>query len=213
MIRVLLVDDHPVVRSGYHRLLEQDGDIAVVAEAGDAESAYRLFVDTAPDVCVTDLSLPVSSGIELLRKILGRDPEARGLVFSMHDSAVVVRRALEAGARGFVSKSAAPEVLVEAVQEVHAGRRYLSPDLSRGLLERSGSDEAARVASLTQREFEIFRLIAAGCSPGECAAALSLSQKTIANNQTVIKEKLAVTTSAALVHLALRNGIIGNGNC
>jgi DNA-binding CsgD family transcriptional regulator len=81
------------------------------------------------------------------------------------------------------------------------------------LLERSGNDEAARVASLTQREFEIFRLIAAGRSPGECAAALNLSQKTIANNQTVIKEKLAVTTSAALVHLALRNGIIGNGNC
>ncbi len=210
MIRVLLVDDHPVVRSGYHRLLEQDGDITVVAEALDAENAYRAFIQAAPDICITDLSLPGSSGIELLRKILGRDTAARVLVFSMHDSAAVVRRALEAGARGFVSKSAAPEVLVAAVQEVHAGRRYLSPDLSRGLLEQSGNDEAARVASLTQREFEIFRLIAAGRSPGECAITLNLSQKTIANNQTTIKEKLAVTTSAALVHLALRHGIVGS---
>jgi DNA-binding NarL/FixJ family response regulator len=204
----LLVDDHPVVRSGYHRLLEQDGAIAVVAEAGDVETAYRLFGEFAPDVCVTDLSLPGIGGIELLRKILSRDRDARVLVFSMHDSAVVVRRALEAGARGFVSKSAAPEVLVNAVQEVHAGRRYLSSDLSHGLLERTANDEANRLASLTQREFEIFRLIAAGLAAGECAAALNLSAKTIANNQTVIKEKLGVTTSAALVHLALRNGII-----
>jgi DNA-binding NarL/FixJ family response regulator len=169
-----------------------------------------LFGELAPDVCVTDLSLPGIGGIELLRKILARHREARVLVFSMHDSAVLVRRALEAGARGFVSKSAAPEVLVNAVQEVHTGRRYLSSDLSHGLLERTANDEADRLASLTQREFEIFRLIAAGRAAGECAAALNLSAKTIANNQTVIKEKLGVTTSAALVHLALRNGIIGN---
>jgi DNA-binding NarL/FixJ family response regulator len=204
------VDDHPVVRSGYHRLLEQDGAIAVVAEAGDAETAYRLFGEVASDVCVTDLSLPGIGGIELLRKILSRQRDARVLVFSMHDSAVVVRRALEAGARGFVSKSAAPEVLVSAVQEVHAGRRFLSSDLSLGLLERTANDEADRLASLTQREFEIFRQIAAGRAADECAAALNLSAKTIANNQTTIKEKLGVTTSAALVHLALRHGIIGN---
>lgn len=208
MIRVLLVDDHPVVRSGYRRLLEQAGDIEVTDEAGNAEEAYAAFVAGRPGIVITDLSLPGAGGLELLRKILARDPQARVLVFSMYDSAQLVRRALEGGACGFVSKNATPDSLVAAVHAAHAGRRYLSADLSPALLHRPGGDEAARLASLSQREFEIFRLLAEGRSPADCARLLNLSLKTVANNQTRIKEKLEVATSAALVHLALRHGVI-----
>ena len=208
MIRVLLVDDHPVVRSGYHHLLEQTGDIRVVTEAATAEAAYNAFIADAPDVCVTDLSLPGMGGMELLRKILAREPQAKVLVFSMYDSPPLVRRALEGGARGFVSKQAAPDNLVAAVRAVFAGQRYVSDDLSPQLLLQAFDAEAARIATLSPREFEIFRLLAEGRPALDCARLLNLSAKTVANNQTLIKEKLNVSTSAALVHLALRNGII-----
>ena len=208
MIRVLLVDDHPVVRSGYGRLLEQTGEIAVTAEAGDAEQAYLSFQADPPDVCVSDLSLPGAGGLELLRKILGRAPAARVLIFSMYDAPQLIRRALDGGASGFVSKHAAPDSLVAAVRAAHAGRRYLSQDLPQELLRGGAGAEAERLATLSQREFEIFRLLAEGRSAADCARVLNLSCKTVANNQTCIKEKLDVATSAALVHLALRNGVI-----
>lgn len=206
--RVLLVDDHPVVRSGYRRLLEQDGDITVVGEAADVEQGHAAWVSLMPDVLVTDLSMPGAGGVELLRKVLARDSQARVLVCSMYDSAQMVRRALDSGARGFVSKNAPPDSLVAAVRAVDRGGRYLSADLSPSLLNRAEQDEAERLAALSQREFEIFRLLAEGHSPAECARLLNLSPKTVANNQTQIKDKLGVATSAALVHLALRHGVI-----
>lgn len=208
MIHVLLVDDHPVVRFGYCRLLEQSGDIRVIAEADQADAAYAAFMAHAPDICITDLSMPGAGGLELMRKILARDSLAKVLIFSMYDSAQLVRRAMDDGAYGFVSKNAEPDSLVAAVRAIHAGQRYLSEDLSPTLLKRSIDTEAERLASLSPREFEIFRLLAESRSAAECASILNLSPKTIANNQTHIKEKLDVSTSAALVHLALRNGII-----
>jgi DNA-binding NarL/FixJ family response regulator len=208
MIRVLLVDDHPVVRSGYRNLLEQSGEISVVAEADHADAAYTAFISTMPDVCITDLALPGASGLELMRKILTRDCHARVLIFSMYDSAQLIRRALDDGACGFVSKNAVPDSLVAAVRVVHGGQRYLSEDIEPGLLTHRINDEATRLASLSQREFEIFRLLAEGRTPADCAQRLNLSLKTVANNQTIIKHKLDVSTSGALVHLALRNGII-----
>ena len=210
MIRLLLVDDHPVVRTGYQRLLEQAGDISVVAQADRVDLAYAEFVAHTPDVTVTDLSMPGSGGLELIRRILARDASARVLVFSMHDSALLVRRAFDAGARGFLSKSSAPEKLIEAVRAEHLGQRYLSDDLSPALLERDARYEASQLDSLTAREFEIFRLLAQGHSLNECADTLNLSPKTVSNYQTLIKEKLGVSTSAALVHLAIRNGVISS---
>lgn len=207
-IRVLLADDHPVVRSGYLRLLDQAGDIEVVAEAGDADTAYAGCVAHRPDVVVTDLSMPAGGGLELLHRVLQRDPQARVLVFSMHDAPVLVRRALQSGARGFLTKASPPERLVDAVRELHAGRRYLGPELPADLQERAPHDEAERLSALSSREFEIFRLLAQGHTPAVCAATLKLSPKTIANVQTAIKEKLGVTTSAALVHLAIRLQVI-----
>ena len=207
MIRVLLIDDHPIVRIGYQRLLEQAGDICVLAQAGEAETAWVAFVDLAPDICITDLSLPGIGGLDLMRKILSRDGQAKVLIFSMYDSVEIVRRALEGGACGFVSKNAMPDNLVAAVRSVHGGRHYLSEGLSQNMLKCNVNNEAVRISSLSQREFDIFRLLAEGRSPSDCARILNLSLKTVGNNQTNIKEKLEVSTLAALVHLALRNGI------
>ncbi len=210
MIRVTLADDHPVVRSGYQRLLEQAGDIRVVHEAADGEAAYTSFVGDPPDVLVTDLSMPGGGGMALIRRVLQRSASARVLVFSMHDSAQLVRRAFEAGARGYLTKASAPDCLIDAVRALHAGERYLSPDLPAALLQRDPEQEAERVASLSAREFETFRLLAQGHSVTECAEALKLGTKTISNQQTVIKEKLGVSTSAAMVHLAIRHGVISD---
>jgi DNA-binding NarL/FixJ family response regulator len=206
MIRLLLVDDHPVVRAGYQRLLEQAGDMRVVAQAGRVDEAVAAFATHAPDVTVTDLSMPGSGGLELIRRVLARAADARLLVFSMHDSAMLVARAFDIGARGFLSKSSAPESLLDAVRKVHAGQRYLSPDLPAHLMQ--GTPPGGALDSLTPREFEIFRLLARGESIAGCALALSLSPKTVSNHQTLIKEKLGLTTSAALAHLAIRHGVI-----
>jgi DNA-binding NarL/FixJ family response regulator len=208
MIRVLLADDHPVVRSGYLRLLDQAGDIRVVHEAGDADTAYAAFVADPPDVLVTDLSMPAGGGLALIRRVLQRAPDARILVFSMHDSALLVRRAFESGVRGFLTKASPPDSLVEAVRALHAGRRYLASELPVALLQRDPQAESERLAALSGREFEVFRLLAQGCSAAECAQMLKLSAKTISNHQTVIKEKLGVATSAALAHLAIRHRVI-----
>ena len=208
MIRVMLVDDHPVVRTGYRRLLEQTGDVEVVAEAGDGDAACAAFVAHAPDVLVTDLSMAGCGGLELIRRVLQRSPEARVLVFSMHDGALLVRRAIEGGARGFLTKASSPDCLVLAIRALHAGQRYLGPDLPAALLQRDPQHEAERLAGLSVREFEVFRILALGHSSAECASALNWSPKTIANLQTVIKEKLGVETAAALAHLALRHRVI-----
>jgi DNA-binding NarL/FixJ family response regulator len=210
MIRVLLADDHPVVRSGYLRLLEQAPDIRVVAEAGTGEAAYAAFVADPPDVLASDLSMPGGGGLELIRRVLLRAPTARILIFSMHDSPPLVRCVLEAGARGFLTKAAAAQSLIDAVRALHAGERYLGADLAPGLLQRDPAREAERLSELSLREFEIFRMLAQGHSLAECAEALKLSPKTVSNHQTVIKDKLGVTTSAALAHLAIRHRVIGS---
>lgn len=209
MIRVLLTDDHPVVRTGYRRLLEQAGGIEIVAEAGDGDAAYAAFVAHAPDVLCTDLSMAGCGGLELIRRVLKRSPDARILVFSMHDSALLVRRAFEGGARGFLTKASSPDELVVAIRALHAGRRFLGPDLPAALLRRDTSYESERLAGLSVREFEVFRFLAEGRSSAECAMALKLSPKTVANHQTSIKEKLGVATSAAWAHLAIRHRVIG----
>jgi len=211
MIRLLLVDDHPVVRAGYRHLLEQDGDMTVVAQAGQADEACALFARHEPDITVTDLSMPGSSGLELIRRLRERVANARTLVFSMHDSEMLVRRALDLGALGFVSKSSAPECLIDAVHAVTGGRRYLSPGLPQRLLE--GAGDAPGVASLTPREFEIFRLLSRGESLADCARSLHLSAKTVSNHQSLIKDKLGIGTTAAMAHLAIRHGLIQPESC
>lgn len=206
MIRLLLVDDHPVVRTGYRHLLEQDGDMQVVAQAANAEEACALHARFAPDITITDLSMPGITGLELIRRLRARTPDARLLVFSMHESHTLVQRALELGAMGFVAKSCAPECLLEAVRTIHAGRCYLSPGLPERL--QQGCVEAQNFETLTPREFEVFRMLSRGESPSACARSLHLSPKTVSNHQSLIKDKLGLATTAAMAHLALRHGLI-----
>ena len=206
MIRVLLIDDHAVVRAGYHRFLERSEDLEVVAEAANAEQGYVEFRRHEPDVSIVDLSMPGAGGLTLIRRIVAYEPLARVLVFSMHEDAVFAARSLQAGARGYVTKNSEPETLIEAVRQICAGRIFLSPDIAQRLA--LGSGDAGPLAVLSAKEFEVFRLIAEGRSLADIAAALSLSQKTVANYQALIKEKLNATTTAALVHIALRNGVI-----
>jgi DNA-binding NarL/FixJ family response regulator len=208
MIRVLLVDDHPAVRAGYARFLEQDGGIEVVAEAACADSGYDAFLQHHPNVTVVDLSMPMVGGLELLRKIRQRDARAIVLMCSMYDSGSLVRSAMEGGAAGFVTKSSPPENLVRGVKSVYGGQRYVSDDLVTAAPMREVDIEAARIAQLGLRELEIWRLLAQGYSVAQCAQNLKLSLKTVANNQTAIREKLGVSSTAALVHLAQRHQLI-----
>jgi len=208
VIRVLLIDDHAVVRTGYKRLLLQEPGLEVVAEASSADEGYQAFQVHLPDVTVTDVSMPGAGGLSLLQKILQRQADAKVLVCSMYDSPQLVQRALDSGARGFVSKNAEPEELVRAVQAVFLGQQYLSKGLHTEISSGEFALESQRIASLSTREYEIFRLLALGHTITECADVLCVSHKTISNNQTQIKEKLHLETMTALVHLAQRHQVI-----
>ncbi len=209
-VRVLLVDDHAVVREGYRRLLERTSDIQVIAEASSGEEAYRLFCEQAPDVVVMDINLPTMSGIEVTHRLLAREPQAKVLVFSMHDEALLASRVLQAGAFGYVTKASAPEVLVEAVRAVAQGRPYISHDMAQVLALQTVAGHDVALSTLSPREFEVFRLLAEGNPINEIARILSLSQKTIANYQSTIKQKLEADTSAQMVWIALKQGLVGN---
>ena len=209
MTRLLLVDDHPVVRAGYQRLLELGGGWRVVAQAGSVDEALDLHREHQPELTITDLGLPGRGGLELLRHLLERDAGARVLVFSMHDGEAMVRRAFAMGARGYVTKSSEPQELLDAVARVMTGRRHLCGGLPAHWLQPSpvGGDEDG-LEALSDREFEVFRLLAQGLTPAGCAAALHLSSKTVSNLQAQIRDKLGLASTAAMAHLALRRGLI-----
>ena len=205
---VLLVDDHAVVREGYRRLLERCSEIAVVGEAASAMEAYRAFCDLQPDVVVMDISLPDVSGVEAIRRFQLREPSARILVFSIHDEAIFPRRAFQAGARGYVTKASAPEVLVDAVRSVARGEVFLSADIAQTLAMDTVLRREDALRLLSDREFEILRLVAEGHSLQDIAGRLSLAYKTIANYQSIIKQKLGIDTSVQLVRFAAENGLL-----
>ena len=206
-IKLMLVDDHAIVRSGFRRLLEQEPQLQIVAEADSGERAYALFARVSPDVIVMDLSMPGMSGYETIRRILAREPRARILVFSMHEDAMRAERAIQLGARGYVTKSSAPEVLARAVLEVAAGKLFLSPDIAQVMAQSKLSGDDNPLKALSTREFEIFRMLVAGRSSGEIAGILNLSIKTIANNRTLIHQKLRTSGDVELVMLAQRHNL------
>jgi len=207
-IRIMLVDDHAVVRAGFRRLLEQEAEIRVVAEADSGERAYQLYQEHAPDVLVLDLSMPGVSGFEIIRRITERQPQAKILVFSMHEDASLAVRAIQLGARGYVTKSNAPEVLATAVVAIAAGKLFLSDDVAKSIaiLKLTGDDNP--VKALSAREFEIFRLLVTGRPAAEIARILNLSAKTVANYHTLIKQKLHIASDVELVLLALRHSLL-----
>lgn len=207
-VRVLLVDDHAVVRAGYRLLLQNAPEIEVVAEADSGELGCRLFAELAPDVVVMDLTLPGIGGLEAIRRIVQRDPKARVLVFSMHEDVLFAEQALAAGARGYVTKSSAPHVLVAAVKQVASGGQPLAGGIARRLKFARGRGEDSPLKQLSTREFEIFCLLAEGLGSADIAKRLSLSHKTVANYGTQLKAKLGVATVAELTRLAIRHGVI-----
>jgi two-component system, NarL family, invasion response regulator UvrY len=207
LITVLLVDDHAVVREGYRRLLERDAAIQVVGEAANSGEAYDRAADLEPQVIVMDIALPGVSGIEAMRRILARRPQQCVLMFSMHDDAIFASRALEAGARGYVTKASAPEVLVDAISAVARGERYLSPDVESGIAQQTSSQARSVVNTLTAREFEVLRLLARGETVRCIGEKLGLSEKTIANHQSAIREKLGARNGVQLARVAAELGL------
>lgn len=207
-IKVLLVDDHAVVRAGYRTLLEDSLTLEIVAEAENGEMAVKLFGELAPDVVIMDLSLPGISGLEAIRRILLRKHDARILAFSMHEDTIFVEQALQAGARGYIGKSSAPTVLVEAVKSIASGNIYLDPDIAQRLAFQKTRGPNSPIAGLSTREFEIFCLLAEGGTVAHIAKRLTLSSKTVANYATQIKSKLGVNTVAEMARIAIRNGFV-----
>jgi two-component system invasion response regulator UvrY len=206
-VSVLLVDDHAVVREGYRRLLERDDHLAVVGETSTAIEALRLDAELQPDVVVLDIALPGISGTEVLRRILSRRPQACVLMFSMYQDGIYASRALSAGARGYISKASAPELLVEAVRAVAGGTRYLSADVELAISKQS-SQSNLLANTLSVRELEVLRMLTQGIGIEEIGERLGLSPKTTANHQTSIKQKLGVTSALQLILMAQQFGLI-----
>lgn len=207
-IRILLVDDHSIVREGYRALLAKQAGLQVVAEAADGIQAYRRFKECSPDVVITDISLPGSSGLELISRIRQRCAEARILVFSMHQNPSLAVQASRAGALGYVTKSSPPEALLRAIGEVYAGRHTLSADIAQALaLEQLGGERIA-LETLTVREFEILRLLVEARTTEDIAQILNISPKTVCNCHYLIKRKLGVASDIELTRLAIRLNVI-----
>jgi two-component system invasion response regulator UvrY len=209
-IRVLLVDDHAVVREGYRRLLERDESLTVVGEAAAMAEALMLDAQLQPDVIVLDIALPGVSGIEILRRLIARRPEARVLMFSMYQDGIYATHAMNAGAFGYLSKASAPDLLVSAVRTVAAGSRYMSPDVQLAMTTQSAT--ARQLANaLSIRELEVLRLLAQGYAVEAIAARLGLSPKTAANHQSSIKQKLGAGSALQLILIAQQFGLITGG--
>lgn len=207
MIRLLLVDDHSVVRQGYRRLLEQQGNIVVAGEAATGALGLQLWRELQPDLAILDLALPDIGGLELLARIRQRDPQARLLAFSMHRDVLWAVQAIRAGALGYVTKSSPPEVLQHAVREVAGGRSFVSPDLAAEVRAALREPDPPATNGLSPRELEVLRLLLAGTPVADIATALFLSAKTVHNTHYQIKAKLGAANDFELVRLARRLGL------
>ena len=207
--RVMIVDDHPVVRQGLRLLLDREHDLAVVAEADGVTEAFTRFKEVRPDLVIVDLSLKDGSGIELIKEIHSAEPETHMLVSSMHDESLFAERVLRAGAKGFISKQEATGNIVEAARQVLGGRVYLSPAMSDQMLHRlvNNDDEAvdrSPIESLSDRELEVFEMIGQGLTTRQIAAKLDLSPKTVETYRENIKSKLSLANGTALTRHAVQ---------
>lgn len=205
--RLLLVDDHAVVREGYRRLLESRPDLTIIGEAATAREAFEQYRLLSPDVLVLDLGLPDMGGVELIRRLVQRDADVRILVFTMHREPIFATQALRAGALGYITKSSPPDVLVAAVYQVAARRQVISPDIAPELALALLNQSSEPLAELSPREFEILRLLLDGCSSEEIGIRLSITAKTVQNCHYQIKAKLGVRSDIELTRVALKLGL------
>lgn len=208
MIKVLLVDDHTVVRAGYRHLLQSATDITIIAEAESGEEAYNLHQKHKPDVTVMDISMPGIGGLEAMRRIIAQNSSARVLIFTMHDDMVFAARALEDGAKGYLSKTCSPEALIEGVRAVAVGRKYLGAEVAQKIAMQGAQGTSEALKTLSAREFEVFTTLAQGVALNEVSERLNLDYKSVVNIQTRIRQKLNIENTAQLVLLAVRAGVV-----
>ncbi len=207
-LRVMLVDDHAVVRGGFKVLLQTWDDVQVVAEADSGEEALRIHDSVAPDVVVMDIAMAGMGGIEATKRLVAKHPQVRILALSAHEDTSYSKRAFQAGALGYLSKRTAPEVLIDAIRLVARGKRFIDPGIAQRMAMQDLSGEADPLAVLSPREFEVFVQLARGQSVVAVAETLSLSVSTVGTHVHKIKQKLDVSNASEITLLALRLGLI-----
>ncbi len=205
-ITILVIDDHPIVRAGCRQLIQQIPSTKVV-EAETGEEGYRLFQEIYPDMVLLDITLPGMGGLEVLRRIRANRENAKVLMFSMHEDPVFASRAMQTGARGYITKNNAADHLVEAVEKVLEGKTYLSADMAQELAMLNIGAGTSALSDLSRRELEILRLLGEGKSMTEISGILGISYKTVANNLTQIKSKLDIGKTAELMRFAISHGL------
>ena len=206
--RILIVDDHPIMRQGLAQLINHEAGLTVCGEAASTSAAMGLIAKHPPDLAIVDLALPGRNGLELIKHLRVQQPTLPVLVLSMHDETLFAERALRAGARGYIMKQAGGKLLLDAIRHVLAGNVYVSPQVSARILEnfarRPGAAERSPIERLTDREFEVFQLLGHGRSTREIAEELNLSSKTVEVHRANARNKLGLKTGAKLVTAAIR---------
>lgn len=204
---VLLIDDHAVLRDGYQQLLDAAG-FHVVGQASNSDEGYRQYLSLEPEICIIDISMPGAGGLECIRRIYSRNPRARILVCTMHDDSTLAMRAMELGARGYITKSCPSSVLIEAVKTIANKGHYLSPEIAHAIAMDKLTKADHRVSSLSHQEFAVFRMVAEGKSINQMADSLALAPKTVSNYKTNMMRKLGTSNLAEIILLAQKSGLV-----
>jgi DNA-binding NarL/FixJ family response regulator len=210
MIKVLLADDHSIVRAGLRRIVEESGDMEVIAEAADGREAIQQAHKQLPDVAVIDISMPALDGLEVISQLLNYYPKLPILILTMHEEGQYVVRAIEAGAMGYITKQSAPEQLVKAIRKVHSGSRFVTDEAAEALALRvaKGAHGQSPLDSLSMRELQVLRRLAMGHTNREIANAYSISIKTVDTYRSRLLKKLNLRNNAELSRFAIQNRLI-----
>ena len=210
MIKVLLADDHSIVRAGLRRIVEESGEMVVIAEASDGNEAIKQIRETLPDVAVVDISMPGMDGLEVINQLRSYCPELPILILTMHEEEQYVVRAIGAGARGYITKRSAPEELVNAIRKVHSGGRYLSDSAAESLALRlgRGTSNMSLLDTLSNREIQVLRCLSLGKTNSEIAEIYHISIKTVDTYRSRLLRKLNLRNNADLSRFAIQNGLI-----
>jgi two-component system, NarL family, invasion response regulator UvrY len=207
-IRVILVDDHSVVRMGFKMLIESESDMEVICEAESGEEGIKVFKELKPDVVVMDITMPGIGGLESIERILAFDKNAKILVLSAHEDSVHPKRVLNAGALGYLTKRSAAEELIKAIRSISCGKKYLEATIAQQMAITQLSGENNPVEVLSDREFEVFMALAKGKSTNEIAETMHLSPRTVGTHLYNIKQKLNANNSAEIALIAIRCGLL-----
>ncbi len=208
MIKILIADDHAVVRSGLKQIVAMSADVMVVGEAASGAEALSKLRSNEADLLMLDITMPGISGVDLIRRVRGEYPDMPILILSIHNEAQVVSRALRAGATGYLTKDSDPEVLLSAIRKLAAGGRFIDPKLVDAVVFERHADNASPHEILSDREFEVLRLLASGRSVNDIADAFSLSAKTISTHKRRLMQKLGLSNNAELIRYSIRHGLV-----